>query len=81
PETVAELLRALGDELRFILLVSRVEVHQGETLSATAKASQNQKCERCWHYTEDVGSVAEHPTLCKRCADNLSGQDEQRKFS
>ena len=81
PETVAELLRALGDELRFILLVSRVDVRQGENLSASAQASQNQKCERCWHYTEDVGSVAEHPTLCKRCADNLSGQDEQRKFS
>lgn len=26
------------------------------------------KCERCWKYTEDVGSVSQHPTICARCA-------------
>ncbi|GJP68933.1 hypothetical protein CLOP_g25571 [Closterium sp. NIES-67] len=25
------------------------------------------KCERCWNYSERVGSFAEHPTLCSRC--------------
>jgi len=25
------------------------------------------KCERCWHWETDVGSHAEHPTLCARC--------------
>ncbi|MCP5366994.1 MAG: isoleucine--tRNA ligase [Hyphomicrobiales bacterium] len=27
------------------------------------------KCERCWKVLPDVGSDAEHPTLCPRCAD------------
>ena len=30
------------------------------------------KCERCWHYADDVGSHAEHPTLCGRCVTNLA---------
>ncbi len=25
------------------------------------------KCERCWHYEQDIGSCSEHPTLCGRC--------------
>jgi isoleucyl-tRNA synthetase len=27
------------------------------------------KCERCWKVLEEVGSVAGHETVCKRCAD------------
>ena len=26
------------------------------------------KCERCWKQLPEVGTVAEYPTLCKRCA-------------
>ncbi len=26
------------------------------------------KCERCWAYSETVGTNSEHPTLCARCA-------------
>jgi isoleucyl-tRNA synthetase len=25
------------------------------------------KCDRCWHWENDVGQNAEHPTLCGRC--------------
>uniref|UniRef100_A0ACD5YP56 Uncharacterized protein n=1 Tax=Avena sativa TaxID=4498 RepID=A0ACD5YP56_AVESA len=25
------------------------------------------KCERCWAYTQDVGSFVDHPSLCSRC--------------
>jgi isoleucyl-tRNA synthetase len=25
------------------------------------------KCERCWHYSEDIGAHPSHPTLCGRC--------------
>jgi isoleucyl-tRNA synthetase len=28
-----------------------------------------EKCERCWQVLEEVGTVADHPTLCRRCAD------------
>ncbi|HYD32896.1 MAG TPA: isoleucine--tRNA ligase [Azospirillaceae bacterium] len=31
--------------------------------------AEGQKCERCWQILPEVGTVAEHPTLCRRCAD------------
>ncbi|OSM04343.1 isoleucine--tRNA ligase [Magnetofaba australis] len=31
------------------------------------------KCVRCWNWDEAVGSHAEHPELCPRCADVVSG--------
>ncbi len=29
------------------------------------------KCERCWHYTLDVGADPEWPGACARCATNV----------
>ena len=29
------------------------------------------KCERCWHYSPDVGVDKEHPTICQRCSEAL----------
>ncbi|MET0281226.1 MAG: isoleucine--tRNA ligase [Steroidobacteraceae bacterium] len=43
-----------------------------------AKRSQGDKCVRCWHLTDDVGSDAAHPELCARCAGNVSGRPEAR---
>jgi isoleucyl-tRNA synthetase len=41
-------------------------------------ASQATKCERCWHYADDVGHNADHPTICGRCVSNLHGAGETR---
>ncbi|EGY51564.1 isoleucine--tRNA ligase [Neisseria shayeganii 871] len=73
-------LKALGDELRFALLVSKVGLQEGEEWAAAVQPSQAPKCERCWHYTEAVGVRADHPTICGRCADNIEGQGEQRDY-
>ncbi|HYD48671.1 MAG TPA: zinc finger domain-containing protein, partial [Terriglobales bacterium] len=27
------------------------------------------KCERCWNYSEAIGSSSDHPGLCQRCQD------------
>ncbi|MCP1771593.1 isoleucyl-tRNA synthetase [Neisseria perflava] len=81
PEPTAGYLKALGDELRFTLLVSKATVSTGDEPAVTAHASHGEKCERCWHCTDDVGSVAEHPTLCARCADNLYGKGEVRHYA
>ncbi|MGC4027459.1 MAG: isoleucine--tRNA ligase [Steroidobacteraceae bacterium] len=43
------------------------------------KRSAGVKCERCWHLTPDIGSDAAHPTLCGRCAGNISGRPEVRR--
>jgi len=39
------------------------------------------KCIRCWHHRPDVGAKPEHPDLCARCATNVDGRGEQRKFA
>jgi isoleucyl-tRNA synthetase len=45
-----------------------------------AQASTAPKCERCWHHRPEVGSSTEHPTICARCVDNVSGPGEARQF-
>ena len=79
PADVLAALSALGDELRFAFLVSKTSLREGSELSVSVAVSAGEKCERCWHYTDDVGSHAEHPTLCARCADNIEGAGEERQ--
>ena len=45
------------------------------------RPSAQKKCERCWHYRADVGSHAEHSTICGRCVSNLFGAGEVRKYA
>lgn len=78
------LLNSLGDDLRFVLITSevclqRVDNAAEETIIVTA--STHRKCERCWHYRQDVGSIADHPTLCSRCVSNLTGPGEYRRHA
>ena len=73
-------LASLGDELRFVMITSRADLHKGPA-SISVHQSQAQKCARCWHYVPSVGSVAEHPTLCSRCVENLFGAGESRRFA
>ncbi len=80
PEPLYGYLKALGNELRFALLVSAVRLEKGDALAASVTPSAAPKCERCWHYVGDVGTVAAHPTLCGRCADNIDGQGESRDY-
>ena len=81
PSDLMPYVTALGDELRFVLMVAHVTVQEGEELTATVSADEGQKCERCWHYTDDIGIDSQHPTICGRCATNLDGKGEQRLFA
>ena len=78
PEPTYGYLRALGEELRFVLMVSKVSVSEGEALSIVVDKAEGEKCERCWHYLPDVGSNTAHPCLCARCIDNVEGKGEER---
>ena len=80
---VYDALASLGDELRFVMIVSAVTLTKSadDTTHFTVEASQHTKCDRCWHYVPGVGSDAEHPTLCPRCAANLFGEGEKRLFA
>ncbi len=79
-----EALASLGDDLRFVLLTSAATVSpapEAGDLLVTVHPSGHAKCERCWHYREDVGHDAAHPTLCGRCTSNLFGAGEPRSHA
>ncbi|MDE6785002.1 MAG: class I tRNA ligase family protein, partial [Ruminococcus sp.] len=59
----------LAEQLKEILIVSDVTVEKSEggTLFTVEKAAGG-KCERCWCYSDYVGTDCNHPTLCRRCA-------------
>ncbi len=75
------LLQSLGEDLRFVLITSAVSLERGAGLSIQVSPSQATKCERCWHYRDDVGHDASHPGLCQRCTDNLFGPGEIRSVA
>ena len=72
------MLATLGDDLKFVFITSAATAVAGEALAVKVAASTHSKCERCWHWRADVGSDAEHPTLCGRCTSNLFGAGETR---
>ena len=91
-DTLTAHLQRLQDELRFVLIVSAATLRPlsdgaaaAETelagLRVKVEASDHSKCVRCWHYRADVGSHAEHPELCARCVDNISGNGELRLYA
>jgi len=87
--TELELLRSLGDDLKFVLITSKAEVREsgpGPSSGSGARGdvrvevrpSAAPKCERCWHWRPDVGSDRRHATICGRCVSNLEGPGEAR---
>ena len=55
-------------ELADIMITSGVVITVGDELKVEVVEAKGEKCERCWKVLSSVGTVAEHPTLCKRCA-------------
>ncbi len=89
-------LKKLEDEMRFVLITSEVSIEaldtSADTPAATVEvgpdqllievtASSDPKCVRCWHHQPSVGSDQEHPELCSRCVQNVSGQGETRLYA
>ena len=92
-DKLASVIKTLEDELRFVLIVSKAECKslaektadatpaEIEDLFIEIKPSAGKKCERCWQYTESVGTIAGHETICSRCLENIEGDGEVRKFA
>ncbi|MBU2863880.1 isoleucine--tRNA ligase [Reinekea forsetii] len=92
PELLAALSK-LGDELRFVTLTSGAQLAPLDSVTDTALETElaglkvqvvksaHEKCGRCWHQREDVGSNEDHPELCGRCVDNVAGAGEVRHFA
>jgi isoleucyl-tRNA synthetase len=73
-------LAKLGDDLKFVLIVSKATLEHVENLTPQiiVTPSEQTKCERCWHWRADVNASPKHPGLCGRCVDNLDGFGETR---
>jgi isoleucyl-tRNA synthetase len=79
PDQLMDALHPYGDELRFLFIVSsvqllRVEEVEGayesedvQGLKVKVTLNQDEKCERCWVHDPTVGENGEHPTVCVRC--------------
>jgi isoleucyl-tRNA synthetase len=70
-----DFLSAFGLEpFAALCIVSEVKLQKtsGET-SVSAEKSSYAKCQRCWNYWPSVGANDEHPDLCKRCVEVISG--------
>ena len=65
-----KILNEKKDFLRYLFIVSNVELKDGEDAVLIEKYSGN-KCSRCWNYSPEVGSHKDHPTLCERCVKNI----------
>jgi isoleucyl-tRNA synthetase len=73
-----KILKSVEKDLPTLLIVSQAKLLEGaaqgaeatgrEDLKVTVKPAAGHKCERCWIYSDTVGTDPEHPTLCARCA-------------
>ena len=68
---------SVKDILPTVFMVSGFELKKGkggsfkgevENMSVTAIHAEGEKCARCWSFGNTVGTDAEHPTVCARCA-------------
>ena len=78
PAADLDLLATLGDDLKFVTITSAASAVVGDALAVAVTPSAGVKCERCWHYRDDVGVDPAHPTICGRCTSNLFGAGETR---
>jgi isoleucyl-tRNA synthetase len=78
-----ELLKSLGDDLRFVFITSKANVIPATDDSARIEVSPltDPKCERCWHWRVDVGSDPRYASICSRCVLNLEGPGEAREHA
>lgn len=60
------------ENLRYIFIVSQVEVHEGDGFGVEIQKAHGAKCERCWNYSARVGESEKYPTVCERCVAALS---------
>jgi isoleucyl-tRNA synthetase len=78
PPELLSFLREYETELQSIFIVSKAvtaseiegEYWTSETIEGVkiqVTAAPGVKCERCWCYSEELGSDAEHPAICPKC--------------
>ena len=78
-----DLLSGYKDELKFIFITSDCNLKskfENNEIEILVEKNNNPKCERCWHMSDTVGTIEQHPLLCSRCHSNVYADGEQRKL-
>jgi isoleucyl-tRNA synthetase len=66
--------RVFPGNLANLFIVSSVRLEEGEApLAAAVEHAAGRRCERCWTWSEAVGSLPVHPGVCERCDQVLAG--------
>jgi isoleucyl-tRNA synthetase len=80
---IYDLLSPYAAKLREVFIVSRVDLVSDPGFEGTyasddisglnigVAAATDEKCERCWVHDPAVGTIADHPTICRRCKEAL----------
>ncbi|WP_409294446.1 isoleucine--tRNA ligase [Peribacillus sp. SCS-26] len=74
------LLHSIEENFNQLFIVSSFKVAGGlaeapenalkfDNSAVVVEKAEGGTCERCWNVSEEVGTVADHPTLCSRCAE------------
>jgi isoleucyl-tRNA synthetase len=87
PNDLKAVLEQEQDQLKFIFIVSAVEIvgtlkdetkvyasESIEGLKVAVHKASGKKCKRCWNYFVEA-STAEHPDICLRCVKNLESTE------
>jgi isoleucyl-tRNA synthetase len=92
-DDLVELLARLEDELRFVTITSKAQVKPladkpdnaqetaNKALFVLVERATGDKCVRCWHYRDEVGTDDTHSELCGRCITNVDGKGETRQYA
>ena len=71
-EQDAELLEKYASQLRYLFIVSQVDIGSKTDITRIeVQRATGTKCERCWNYSTRVGEFERYPTVCERCAPAL----------
>jgi isoleucyl-tRNA synthetase len=77
-----DLLAQYREELRYIFIVSQVEVVRSEEgasgVVVKVLPAKGKKCERCWNYSTHVGESARYPNVCERCVAALEEIEQEQ---
>ena len=82
-------IKSCESDLKSALIVSDIEIlsdgqgeyssDQLEGISVTILHADGNKCERCWEYSNSVGTNDKYSTLCSRCASIIEKQDKDQE--
>jgi len=69
-------LQSKQEELEEFLILSHLEMVQAKDWAVEVTKTPRGKCPRCWRHRDSIGSDANHPELCGRCAEAVGQNTE-----